>query len=117
MEIKIIVNLDGETVAYFKRKLETIEHMLGEIKKQGEQQMSAMDDLNTAIKAEDGLLVAQQAVITKVAADVDTLKAAIGTGAATPQQIADALTAIQSHVATLGTSNQALVDADTKANA
>lgn len=79
--------------------------------------MAAIDDLNAAMKAEDGIVVAQQAVILKIAQDIATLKAATGSGAATPQQVSDLLTAVQSHISTLTTSNQQLVDADTAANA
>lgn len=79
--------------------------------------MSAITDLQDAMKAEDGIVVAQQAVIVKIAADIATLKTATAGGAATPQQIADLLTGVQSHIATLTTSNQQLVDADATANA
>lgn len=75
--------------------------------------MSQLDDLNAAIQAEDVELKTILASITKVAADVDKLKSAPGLTPDLTNQIA----AIQSHLASLTTGAQQLVDADTKANA
>lgn len=78
--------------------------------------MAVIDDINAEIKNEDVQLTTQQTLITKIGTDIADLKAAAQSGAVTPQQLQDALTALQSHVAALTTSNQQLTDADAAAN-
>jgi hypothetical protein len=93
-----------------------IEDALLEIKQQGDKIMAQIDDLNTAIKAEDVEVTTILASIVTVAADVAKLKAAIAAGA-TPQDLTTQITAVQSHLASLTTGTQQLVDADKAANA
>ena len=78
--------------------------------------MAQIDDLNAAIQAEDGQVTAMQAVLVKIDADITALLAKIAAGATGPDLTAQ-IQAIQSHVASLTTANQQLVDDDTKANA
>lgn len=83
---------------YFDKRLETIEHLLIEIKKQGEKHMSVLDDKITAINT----------AVTKLGTDLSTLitdlKSNSGAGAPTAAQlasldtIAQALTSIDSTV-------------------
>lgn len=78
--------------------------------------MSQLDDLNAAIAAEDVEIQDLLSSITKVAADIDTLIAKIGTGTP-PVDLTVQLQALSSHLASLTTGAQQLKDADTKANA
>lgn len=106
---------DNWTFHHFTKALERIEHVLLEIKRQGEKTMSQLDDLNAAIQAEDGQITAMQASLTKVATDIDALLAKVAAGG-TAADLTAQIQAIQAHVASLTTANQQLVDADTKAN-
>jgi chromosome segregation ATPase len=108
--------IDNWTFDYFRKKLEAIERKLVELKKQGETQMAQIDDLNKAINDEDVELTTVMASIKKIASDVDALLAKIAAGG-TPADLTAQITAIQSHLASLTTGAQQLVDADTKANA
>jgi chromosome segregation ATPase len=107
---------DNWTFDYFRKKLEAIEHTLDAIAEKENNLMAQIDDLNAAITAEDVELTTVMASITKIAADVDALLAKIQAGG-TPADLTAQITAIQSHLASLTTGAQQLVDADTKANA
>ena len=78
--------------------------------------MAAIDDLNAAIKAEDGQVTAMQAVLVKIGADIDALLAKVSAGGTGPDLTA-AIQAIQSHVASLTTANAQLAAEDAKSNA
>ena len=79
-------------------------------------QMAQIDDLNAAIAAEDGQVVAMQAVLVKIDADITALLAKIAAGG-TATDLTAQIQAIQAHVASLTTANAQLVADDTKANA
>lgn len=116
MEIKVTLCLEESTELFFRRKLETIERMLIDINHKENKTMAAIDDLNKAISDEDVEIGDLTAVVTKVDADITALIAKIGQGGVTPEQIATALQAIQSHTASVKTAVDTLTTDDTKAN-
>lgn len=79
--------------------------------------MAAIDDLNKAIQDEDVEISDLTAVVTKVDADIAALIAKIAAGGVTPEQIATALQAIQSHTASVKTAVDSLTVDDASANA
>ena len=107
---------DNWTFNYFRNKLKAIELKLDAIAEKENNIMAQIDDLNKAISDEDVELTTVLASITKISADVDKLLAKIVAGG-TPADLTAQITAIQSHLASLTTGAQQLVDADTKASA
>lgn len=77
--------------------------------------MAQIDDLNTAIKAEDVQVTTLAASITKIDADVDALLAAAQGGTSGPDLTVQ-IQAIQSHTSALATAVAQLAAEDTKAN-
>lgn len=77
--------------------------------------MAQIDDLNTAIQAEDVDVQQIAAVATKVDADVVALLAKIQAGNI-PTDLTTQIQAIQAHTAALATALGQLNDADTQAN-
>lgn len=116
MEIKITFCLEQSTELFFRKKLETIEQMLIDVKQKETQIMAQIDDLNAAIAQEDVEITDIMASITAVSADITKLVAAVKAGA-TPTDLTNQLTAVQAHLASLTTGAQQLKDADTAANA
>lgn len=100
---------------HFEKRIDKIEQILLELKKQGETTMAQIDDLNDAIKAEDVEVSDLAASITKIDADVDALLAAAQAGA-TPTDLTTQIQAIQSHTSALATAVAQLTAEDTKAN-
>lgn len=78
--------------------------------------MTQLNDLNTAIQAEDVEVNDILASVTKIGTDITTLLAKIAAGGV-PTDLAAQLQAIQSHVASLTTAAQQLKAADAQANA
>jgi capsule polysaccharide export protein KpsE/RkpR len=107
---------DNWTFDYFRRKLETIEHMLIDIKTKETLIMTQLEELNAAIAAEDVEVQDLLTSVSKIGTDIDALLAKIAAGGTTTD-LAAQLQAIQSHVASLTTAAQQLKDSDTKANA
>lgn len=105
--------MDNFTFNYFRKKLETIEHLLDEIKRQGEKNMAQIDDLNASIQAEDVQVTTLAASITKIDSDVDALLAAVKAGA-TPTDLTAQIQAIQSHTSALATAVAQLAAEDAK---
>jgi len=105
--------MDTYAFNYFRKKLETIEHMLIGLKTQGEKTMAQIDDLNAAIQAESVELSQLAAVVTKVDSDLDALAAAVAAGAS-PTDLTQQIAAIQSQTASLVTAVAQLSDTDTK---
>lgn len=77
--------------------------------------MAQLDDLNTAIAAEDVDVQLIAASATKIDADIVALKAAIAAGAP-PTVLTAQITAIQAHTAALATAAGILQAADVNAN-
>lgn len=100
---------------YFEKKFETIERLLVELKTQGENTMAQIDDLNTAIQAEDVQVTTLATSITKIDADVDALLLA-AQKAGVPTDLTLQIQAIQSHTSALATAVAQLAADDTKAN-
>lgn len=104
---------------WFSHKFDALEASIKEIRNKLTQMeatlMSQLDDLNTAIQAEDVEITTLLASVTKIDADVDALLAKIAAGATLPD-ITTQLTAIQAHTAALTTAAQQLADEDAKAN-
>lgn len=108
--------MDCFTFEFFRKKLENIESKLDAILNKETKIMAAIDDLNKAIQDEDVEIGDLTGVVTKVDADVTALIAKVQAGGATPDQILAALTAIQSHTASVKTAVDTLTATDTKAN-
>lgn len=100
---------------HFNRAIERMIGLLIEIKKQGETTMAQIDDLNTAIQAEDVELSDLSASITTINADITKLLAAVAAGA-TPTDLTNQITAIQAHTAALTTAVSQLASDDTSVN-
>lgn len=107
--------MDNFTFEFFRKKLENINHRLDEITQKEIQIMAQIDDLNTAIKAEDVQVTTLAASITKIDADVDALLAAAQGGTSGPDLTVQ-IQAIQSHTSALATAVAQLAAEDTKAN-
>jgi hypothetical protein len=116
MNINVTVSFDTDFTQFIKQQFGNIQSKLQDLKTQGAQTMAQIDDLNTAIQAEDVELTTVQASIVTIAADVTRLIAAVKAGG-TPTDLTNQLTAVQAHLAALTTANQQLVDADTASKA
>jgi prefoldin subunit 5 len=106
--------VDNFTFEFFRKKLEEIRNAQTKMEAKI---MAAIDDLNKAIQDEDVEISDLTAVVTKVDADITALLAKIQAGGISPEQIAAALQAIQSHTVSVKTAVDALTADDTKANA
>lgn len=114
MQINVTFSLDNSILSFLKVQFAHIEQKLDALKTQGEITMSQLDDLNTAIQAEDVQIQALAPVVTKVDTDLAALAAAIKANVP-PQDLLNQIQAIQSHTAALKTGIQQLSDADTAA--
>lgn len=103
--------MDIYTFEFFRVKLENMERKLDALLKQGEQTMAQIDDLNSAIQAEDVEINDILPVVTKIGADIAALEAAVAAGAK-PTDLTAQIQAVQSHVASLTTALQQLQAAD-----
>lgn len=103
------------TFEFFRKKLETMEHLLIDIKAKEINIMSQLDDLQAAISAEDVEIQDLVASITKIDTDIDALLAKIAAGGTMPD-ITAALTAIAAHTTALQTASAQLKADDAKAN-
>lgn len=77
--------------------------------------MSQLDDLNTAIQAEDVQVTTIAASVTKIDSDVDALLAK-AQGGATGPDLTQEIQAIQAHTSALSAAVSQLTAEDTKAN-
>lgn len=103
--------LSNWTFEFFRKKLETMEQMLIEIKNKEKNMSQQLDDLKAAIAEEDVELADVLAVNTKVEKDLADLAAAVKAGA-TPEDISAQIAAIREQTASLKTGVQVLKDAD-----
>lgn len=101
---------------HFNRAVQRIEHLLLEIKKQGETQMAQIDDLNAKITALgtglDNLGAALAKVATDAAKSFADLKAAIQAGA-TGTDLTTQLQAMDSNIAKLSALSDTVSQLDT----
>lgn len=98
---------------HFDKRLETIERLLIDLKTQGEKTMAQIDDLNTAIQAEDVQVTTLATSITKIDADVDALLVA-AQKAGVPTDLTVQIQAIQAHTSALSTAVAQLAAEDAK---
>lgn len=112
------MNIDNWTFNYFREKLETIERLLIEIKIQGENNMSQLDDLNTKITAVgtgiDNIGTALATATADIVKAFTDLKAAIAAGGTGPD-LTTQNQALDSAIAKLADLSTAVSAVDTDA--